>query len=941
MPDTPISIFISYTHADSAFVDRLDADLRAQGFETWVDRERLVAGLRWRRELQEAVEGAQVLLIVLSPEAIASQNVQIEYDYALDLGKVVIPVYYRQCTVPMELRAIQWVDFRHSYEQGIAALVQVLHLQQDKVTPTHPLEQTEPIELVQQPAQKEPSAAGPPAFNNLPAQLTPLIGREQDIQAVCALMRQPEVRLVTLIGPGGVGKTRLGLAVAQSMLSDFAEGVCFVPLAPIRNVEQVIPTIAKTLGLWEAADQPLLKQLQTALHERHLLLLLDNFEQVLPAAPSVADLLASCPHLSVLVTSRSALRLVGEYEFPVPPLATPDLTQLPDSQQLAHNAAAALFVARAQAMQPSFRLTPANAHAIAEICVRLDGLPLAIELAAARIKLLPPQALLKRLWHRFEVLTGGAQNLPSRQQTLHNTLQWSYDLLTQEEQRLFRWLSVFVGGCTLEATEAVCQAEGEQGMEVLEGVTSLLDKSLLQQTAQEDEEPRLQLLETIREYGQERLQADGELAAAEQAHASYYLQLAEEAEPQLKGPEQVIWQGRLAREHQNLRAAIEWALSSGHPEWALRISSALWVFWWQQGYPREGSAVLEHVLARSEAAPAPLRAKALLAAGPLAFVLQDFRRYGQIIEAYQPLVQELGDQQGMALAHLSQGIIALQRHPDAAVWTQLEESLADLRKQGDPTWITIWLYTLGRVALMQGNAPRALALLDESLARARAAGDTSDEVWALLFLGQLALTQGDLATAQARLEEGLALLQGTAPSLTTSFALTLQGWIRRRQGKTDEARASFKESLQLYREQGHRYAIARSLLLLGQLAVGEGDMAEARADYAESLAIAREMEVEGLMEVEGFTATSLKGLGVVAATEGQLALAARLWGAAEPLREDREVSIPAAVYEQAVQVARTQLGEQAFAAAWQEGQTMKLEQVIDDALKLRDEAGKQ
>src|SRR5436305_3560853 len=326
MPDTPISLFISYAHADSAFVDRLEADLQKQGFDPWVDRERLKGGQRWRRELQDAVKRAQVLLLVLSPEAVVSANVQIEYDYVLELDKVVIPLYYRQCEVPMELRAIQWIDFRHSYEQGLAALVQGLHKQQDQVTPPPPAAQMQPPDLAQQPAQHEPAAAEPPAFNNLPAQLTALIGREQVIQAVCALMRQAEVRLVTLLGPGGVGKTRLGLAVAQSLLGDFANSVCFVPLAPISNAEQVIPTIAKTLGLWEAGDQPLLSQLQAALHDRQLLLVLDNFEQVVPAAPSLADLLAGCPQFRILVTSRSALHLVGEYEFPVPPLATPDLT---------------------------------------------------------------------------------------------------------------------------------------------------------------------------------------------------------------------------------------------------------------------------------------------------------------------------------------------------------------------------------------------------------------------------------------------------------------------------------------------------------------------------------------------------------------------------------------------------------------------------------------
>ncbi len=938
MPDTPISIFISYTHVDSAFVDRLDADLRAQGFETWVDRERLVAGLRWRRELQEAVERAQVLLIVLSPEAVASQNVQIEYDYALDLGKAVIPVYYRQCTVPMELRAIQWADFRSSYEQGIAALVHVLHMQQDKVTPTHPSEQTRPADLGQQPAQKEPAEARQATFNNLPAQLTSLIGREQDIQAVCALMRQPEVRLVTLIGPGGVGKSRLGLAVAQSMLADFADGVCFVPLAPIRNVEQVIPTIAKTLGLWEAADQPLLKQLQAALHERHLLLLLDNFEQVIPAAPSVADLLASCPHLSVLVTSRSALRLVGEYEFPVLPLATPDLTQLPDSQQLAHNAAAALFVARAQAMQPSFRLTTTNARAIAEICVHLDGLPLAIELAAARSKLLPPEALLKRLSHRFEVLTGGAQNLPSRQQTLHNTLQWSYDLLTQAEQRLFRWLSVFVGGCTLEAAEAVCHTEGEQGMEVLEGVTSLLDKSLLQQIAQEDEEPRLQLLETIREYGLDRLQAAGELTAAQQAHASYYLQLAEEAWPYQFGPEQDIWFQRLEQESANMRAAFDWFVGQASDQdvaMALRLGRALVRFWTVHGYWSQGRNLLEKALAIHVSVAAPIRAKSIASAAMLVSFQGDYDRAEELLKEGLSLSRQSGDQWGIALCLWIQGQGALVRHHYTDAQKLLEEALMLSRKVGDK-WLSGYiLVSLAHPALSQGDASRTSRLLKESIALFQEIGSKSDEAWALIYLARDLMKHQEYARAHLLLEESLGICRETVMKWGMAYALRLLGELAIQQNDLGSANSLLTESVQLNREMGDQRNVAHSLLLLASVITSQGDYVRARALYEESLSIAKVLSRLDLL------AASLAGLGRVLAAQREPVWAARLWGAAEQLRKAHDVSLPAALYEQAVHAARTQLGEQAFAAAWAEGRTMTLEQVIDDVLKRGDEVGKQ
>ncbi len=423
----------------------------------------------------------------------------------------------------------------------------------------------------------------------LPLSLTSLIGRDREIAAACTLLLRPEVRFLTLTGTGGVGKTRLAIAIATEMQEEFPDGVCFVSLAPIQDADLVLPTVVQAFGL-QGSTQPLLEVLQAALFEQHLVLVLDNFEQVVTAAPSLLDLLAACPHLKLLVTSREVLHVRGEREFVVQPLTLPDPQHLPDGETLAHYGAVALFLERAREVQPTLQLTAVTAPLITEICRRLDGLPLAIELAAPRLKLLPLQALLERLEHRLAVLTGGRRDLPARQQTLRQTIAWSYGLLTDSEQHLFRLLSVFVDGCELSVAEAVYSTRGGERTQVLDGVTSLLDKHLLRKAEQGDDAPRLLLHETIREYGLEALVANQELEVARSAHAEYYLGLAEEAEAHLEGAEQVVWLERLEREHANLRAALDWSLEQHAGEMALRLSGALFRFWEARRYLSEVAA---------------------------------------------------------------------------------------------------------------------------------------------------------------------------------------------------------------------------------------------------------------------------------------------------------------------------------------------------------------
>src|SRR5919107_1508387 len=453
--------------------------------------------------------------------------------------------------------------------------------------------------------------------NNLPAQPTPLVGRESELGEVRDLLRAEGLRLLTLTGPGGIGKTRLGLQVAAELLDEFEDGVFFVALDPITASALVASAIAEPLGVVEAWDQPLEEGLKDYLGGKELLLVLDNFEQVLGGAPLVGNLLAACPKLKVLATSRSGLRVYGEQEYPVPPLELPRPGRLPPIDRLSQYEAVRLFIERAKAARPDFSVTDENAPAVAEICARLDGLPLAIELAAARVKLLTPGAMLERLGSRLKLLTGGARDLPERQRTLRGAIEWSHALLEEGEQVLFRRLAVSSGGRTLEALEAICDAEGDLPVDAFEGVSSLLDKSLLVREEGPEEESRLVMLETIHEYAREKLRESGEAEGVSGLHAQYFLAFAEEAEAELEGPDQASWMERLEADHDNFRAALSWLLEAGEAESALRIGGALWLFWRSRGHLSEGRRWLSEGLSGGDAAPAGVRARAMLVLGDL------------------------------------------------------------------------------------------------------------------------------------------------------------------------------------------------------------------------------------------------------------------------------------------------------------------------------------
>jgi predicted ATPase/DNA-binding CsgD family transcriptional regulator len=775
---------------------------------------------------------------------------------------------------------------------------------------------------------REPTEPAHRSLHPLPIQLTSLLGREQEEAVVCSLLRREEVRLLTLTGAGGIGKTRLALQVAADLLEDFADGVCFVSLASISDPELVLPTIAQALDLKEVGEHSLLDLLQALLRDKHILLLLDNWEQVITASPLLANLLTSCPELKLLITSRAVLHLQGEYEFPVPPLAVPDLKRLPDLEAVAQYAAVALFVRRTQAVRPTFQLTKDNVRAVAEICERLDGLPLALELAAARSKLLPPQALLKRLEQRLSVLTGGAHNVPARQQTLRNTIQWSYHLLESSEQRLFRRLSVFVGGCSIEAIEEIWAAleTSTPPMSVLDGVASLLDKSLLQQGKQESEEPRLVMLETIREYGLEVLTASGEMEAVRQAHATYFLRLAETAELELEGPHPAIWWDRLEREHDNLRAVMRWFLEIEEGAMALRLGCALWWFWHSRGPVSEGRIFLEQALTGSKGVAGAIRAKALYVVGNFAAQMGDFDQAKAFCMESLALFQEIGDRKklGHVLGHL--GFIASLNSELVAASAFFEENLAIAREVEDKMGIGWPLFWLAYVSFYQGKYLKGLTLAEEGLAFFQKAGNAEAIAQTLWLLAQIHFySQDNVVKAQALVEECLALARETDNSGQILDALALLGQIALHQGRIALAHSLFGEMQARWNEAEQTSRMNDLAAYLAQVEACEGDYPAARSHYEESLAYLK----NGLGKWD--IAFSLEGLAKVVAAQGELVWAARLWGAAETLRDALGTPIfpiHRAEYEHIVTTVRDALGTRAFTAAWAEGRQMTPEQAL-------------
>ena len=717
--------------------------------------------------------------------------------------------------------------------------------------------------------------------HNLTADLTPLVGRERETAEVCAMLRREEVRLVTLTGVGGTGKTRLAKGAARTALREFDDGVFFVELASITSPALVASGIAQALGVKEAGATTLMENLKAYLNQRKLLLVLDNFEQVADAAPVIAELLASSPRLKMLVTSRVLLHLSAEHEYRVPPLALPETDELPPLSDLMSYAAIALFVERARAAKQGFTLTEENARAVAEVCRRLDGLPLAIELAAARVKLLSPQMILARLSHILKLLTGGARDMPERQQTMRSAIKWSYDLLDPHERVLFSRLSVFAGGATMEAIEAVCGDCGlrnsdcglkdfpsqisdsrfeipdhksairnpNSAIEVLDGIASLVDESLLVQKEGAGGESRVHMLELVRQYALECLEESGGAEAIRARHADYFLALAEEAEPELLGVHQAQWLDRMEEEHDNLRAALRLLLERDAAS-ALRLAVAVRRLWTRHGHLTEGRGWLEAALEKGSGADVKLRARAHVGVGEVTRQQGDLAASRKFYEEARVLSGEAADKRLVAAS--SRG--------------------------------------LGMVAYMQGDLAEARPRFEEALAAFRELGDTGGVAMSLNALGELARQQGDLRAA----------------------------------------RSLYEEAIVLGRQLGNENAVSVDLFNLGAVCCLEGDFETARACFLDTIRIDQKLGDRARVSY------SLDGFGAVAVARGEMRQAARFFGAAERLRQSCGYALEPCDREfrdRYASAARDALGAREYASAEREGHALRMREAVALALE--------
>jgi predicted ATPase len=665
----------------------------------------------------------------------------------------------------------------------------------------------------------DPHAAVAP----LPVPRTTLLGRDVDVAAILGALRAGGSRVLTLAGPGGSGKTRLALQVAAEADADFPGGVAFVSLGSLADAADVAPTLAQALGLSRidrgSVDEALRAHVRATVRERTLLVL-DNFEQLLAAAPLLVALIESTTALTLLVTSRAVLHVSGEQCIPVRPLPVPDLARLPPLEALARNPAVALFVREAVARQPAFALTNDNAAPIAEICARLDGLPLAIELAAARVRILSPPQMLGRLERRLALLTGGGPDLPVRHQTLRQAIDWSHELLTDDEKRLFRRLAVFAGSCTLEAAEAVCNPRQDTGLSVLDGMSSLVDKSLIQEVDAAPDEMRFTMLETVREYALEQLDASGEHPVTRRAHAAYCLVLAEEGLGSMAAPQREAWLARCRREHENYRAAFDHLIATHDADWALRLALALSDYWDRHDHRLEGFARFQALL-RLPGLEGRTRSRgtAIAFASLLAPVLEATSLGREALSIYR----DLGDLRGVVgqLNNLGVNRRFIGDYEGARAW--LEESVGICRQLGDRAAVATALSNLADVRRRQGGYADARAALEEAHDLFAQAGHVVGQAWSLNHLGDVARAAGDVADARVQYQRGADLFRTIGDVMGTARSTIDLGHLACEAGDVSTAYALFGEALDAFERVHQRLGVAIALEAFACAAIVDGE----------------------------------------------------------------------------------------------------------------------
>jgi predicted ATPase/DNA-binding XRE family transcriptional regulator len=725
--------------------------------------------------------------------------------------------------------------------------------------------------------------------SNLPVQTTPFVGRDKEIEQVADLLRREDVRLVTLTGPGGSGKTRLAVQAGAAVLDDFERGVFFVGLGQVADTDMVPSAIASTLKVREVPGQSALSTITAFLQDRNMLLILDNFEQVLAAAAAIHELLVGCPHLTVLVTSRAVLRLSSEYQYQVPPMDVPDVNRLPNLDELSEYEAVKLFTDRARAVKSGFEVTSDNAAAVAEICARVDGLPLAIELAAARIKVFPPQALLRRLNTRLQLLTSGSTDLPARQQTLRNAIVWSYDLLEPAEQVLFRRLAVFAGGCSLEAADAVCSQDHDLQIEVLDGLASLVDKNLVRQGEAPGPEgypePRFSMLETIREFAEERLLESSEAEVLRRRHAEYFSTLAFDAYPILMSAQRDPTLQMVTVEQDNIRATMRWSLDHHEPEVTLPIVGRL-MNWYLNAAPAEGLRWTEELLNMPEGqTPTAARVWGLLGVTVCSWGVGRIADASGFAAEALRIARLVGDEDALAAALVGVGATA----PDHTSVEAAGEAREILRRRGP---IMAYAYAS----------------------------------WVSAFTLPY---HGDLPTVQAWLQGALEIGRETDDAWVQAVVLMLLGFIATAGGELEVAQGVLTESLRCYRLTFDRLNLAAVLLTLGGISRIRGDLDTAARDLRESLILSQELSDPGNI------AACIEGLAGVDLGEGRFEHGARLLGAAKALRDATGASalptsdaLNAGIFD----AIRAALAGDAFDAAIAEGSAMTQAEAVTYAL---------